>query len=67
MPHLFLFCAQVRARNFRNTRLARHALRDVNAGILKLTNLFRIDQTFGALNIIDYFDDGMTVVRLVNG
>ena len=34
---------------------------------MELTNLFRIDQTFGALNIIDYFDDGMTVVRLVNG
>jgi alpha-ribazole phosphatase len=30
-------------------------------------NLFRIDQAFGALNIIDHFDDGMTVVRLLNG
>ncbi len=30
-------------------------------------NLFRLDQAFGALNIIDYFDDGMAVVRLVNG
>jgi alpha-ribazole phosphatase len=30
-------------------------------------NLFRIDQAFGALNIIDHFDDGMTLVKLVNG
>ena len=30
-------------------------------------NLFRIDQAFGALNIIDHFEDGMTVVRLLNG
>jgi broad specificity phosphatase PhoE len=34
---------------------------------LELMNLFRIDQSFGALNIIDYFDDGMTVVKLLNG
>lgn len=30
-------------------------------------NLFRIDQAFGALNIIDHFEDGMTVVKLLNG
>ena len=30
-------------------------------------NLFRIDQAFGALNIIDHYEDGMAVVRLVNG
>jgi len=30
-------------------------------------NLFRIDQSFGALNIIDHYVDGMTVVKLVNG
>lgn len=30
-------------------------------------NLFRIDQAFGAMNIIDYHEDGMTVVRLLNG
>lgn len=30
-------------------------------------NLFRIDQSFGALNIIDHFHDGMAVVKLVNG
>lgn len=34
---------------------------------MEIANLFRIDQTFGALNIIDYFEDGMAVVRLVNG
>jgi broad specificity phosphatase PhoE len=34
---------------------------------LDLTNLFRIDQSFGALNIIDYLDDGMAVVKLLNG
>ncbi|OGW40536.1 MAG: hypothetical protein A2010_15160 [Nitrospirae bacterium GWD2_57_9] len=34
---------------------------------LDLRNLFRIDQAFGALNIIDYYDDGMAVVRLLNG
>lgn len=34
---------------------------------LDLMNLFRIDQAFGALNIIDYFDGGMSVVKLVNG
>jgi alpha-ribazole phosphatase len=34
---------------------------------LDLQNLFRIDQSFGALNVIDYFDDGMAVVKLVNG
>jgi len=34
---------------------------------LDLLNLFRIDQSFGALNIIDYFDDGMAVVKLMNG
>lgn len=34
---------------------------------LDLRHLFRIDQSFGALNIIEYFDDGMPVVRLLNG
>jgi alpha-ribazole phosphatase/probable phosphoglycerate mutase len=34
---------------------------------LPLTNLFRIDQAFGALNILDHYDDGMTVVKLLNG
>jgi alpha-ribazole phosphatase len=34
---------------------------------MDMMNLFRIDQAFGALNIIDYHDDGRTVVRLVNG
>jgi len=30
-------------------------------------HLFRIDQSFGALNILEYFDDGNAVVRLLNG
>jgi len=30
-------------------------------------NIFRIDQAFGALNVIDFFDDGMVVVKLLNG
>ncbi len=34
---------------------------------MDMMNLFRIDQAFGALNIIDYHESGMAVVRLVNG
>jgi alpha-ribazole phosphatase len=34
---------------------------------MDMQNLFRIDQAFGALNIIDYHDDGIAVVKLVNG
>ncbi len=34
---------------------------------LDLLDLFRIDQSFGALNIIDYYEDGMAVVKLMNG
>ena len=34
---------------------------------LDLLNLFRIDQAFGAFNIIDHHPDGMTVVKLLNG
>ncbi len=30
-------------------------------------NIFRIDQAFGALNIIDHHEDGLGVVRLLNG
>ena len=33
---------------------------------LPLENLFRLDQNYGCLNIIDYFPD-LAVVRLVNG
>jgi len=33
---------------------------------LSLDHLFRLDQSYGGLNIIDYFPD-MAVVRLVNG
>lgn len=34
---------------------------------LDIRNLFRLEQSFGALNIIDYFEDGMAVVKLLNG
>jgi broad specificity phosphatase PhoE len=34
---------------------------------LNLLNLFRIDQAFGAFNIIDHYPDGMAVVKLLNG
>jgi alpha-ribazole phosphatase len=34
---------------------------------MDLLNLFRIDQAYGALNILDVYDDGMPVVRLMNG
>jgi broad specificity phosphatase PhoE len=34
---------------------------------MDMLNLFRIDQAFGALNIIEYHDDGLAVVRLMNG
>jgi alpha-ribazole phosphatase len=33
---------------------------------LSLENIFRLDQNYGCLNIIDYFPD-FTVVRLING
>lgn len=34
---------------------------------LDMKNIFRIEQAYGALNIIDYYDDGMSVVKLLNG
>ena len=34
---------------------------------LDLNNLFRLDQTFGALNIIEHYEDGMAVLKLLNG
>jgi alpha-ribazole phosphatase/probable phosphoglycerate mutase len=34
---------------------------------MDMMNLFRLDQAFGALNIIDYHDDGIAVVALMNG
>jgi alpha-ribazole phosphatase len=34
---------------------------------MDMQNLFRIDQAFGAMNIIERFDDGLSVVRLLNG
>ncbi len=32
-----------------------------------LSSLFNIDQTYACLNIIDYYEDGKTVVKLLNG
>lgn len=34
---------------------------------LDMKNIFRIEQAYGALNIIDYYHDGMSVVKLLNG
>jgi len=34
---------------------------------LGLENFFRIEQDYGCLNIIDYFADGIQVVKLLNG
>jgi broad specificity phosphatase PhoE len=34
---------------------------------LDLSNLFRLDQSFGALNIIEHYEDGMAVLKLLNG
>jgi alpha-ribazole phosphatase/probable phosphoglycerate mutase len=34
---------------------------------LELRRIFRMDQAFGCLNLIDYYDDGFAHVRLVNG
>ncbi len=34
---------------------------------LELKNVFHIEQHYGSLNIIDYYDDGMSVVKLLNG
>ncbi len=33
---------------------------------LELKNFFRIEQDYGCLNVIDYFDDGMKVVKMLN-
>jgi len=34
---------------------------------LPMENFFRIEQDYGCLNVIDYFDDGVKVVKLLNG
>ena len=34
---------------------------------LPLMNLFRIEQAFGCMNVIEYHEDGIAVVRLLNG
>jgi broad specificity phosphatase PhoE len=32
-----------------------------------LASMFRIEQDFGCLNIIDYYEDGNPVLKLLNG
>jgi len=44
-----------------NRAIICHALR------LDLKHVFRIEQNHGAVNIIDFFPDGMAVVKLING
>jgi alpha-ribazole phosphatase len=34
---------------------------------MDMNHLFRIEQAFGALNIIEHYDDGIGVVKLMNG
>ncbi len=34
---------------------------------LDMENFFRIEQDYGCLNIIDYFSDGFSLVKLLNG
>ena len=34
---------------------------------LGLDNIFRIEQAYGSLNIVDYYDGGYPVVKLLNG
>lgn len=34
---------------------------------LSIENFFRIEQDYGCVNVIDYFDDGIKVVKLLNG
>ncbi|MBI5492691.1 MAG: histidine phosphatase family protein [Deltaproteobacteria bacterium] len=34
---------------------------------LPIENFFRIEQDYGCLNLIDYFSDGVKVVKLLNG
>jgi hypothetical protein len=36
-------------------------------GGLDLNNLFCCDQSFGALNIIEHYEDGLAVIKLLNG
>lgn len=34
---------------------------------LPMENFFRIEQDYGCLNVVDYFEDGVKVVKLLNG
>ena len=38
-----------------------------DAMCLSVDNFFRIEQDYGCLNVIDYFEDGIRVVKLLNG
>jgi alpha-ribazole phosphatase len=39
----------------------------LNAIGAPLSSLFNVEQSYGCLNIIDYYDDGKAVVKLLNG
>ncbi|RMG73728.1 MAG: alpha-ribazole phosphatase [Nitrospirae bacterium] len=34
---------------------------------IPLNNIFRIEQDFACLNVLEFFDDGFTLIRLING
>jgi len=34
---------------------------------LPLSNIFKIEQDFACLNVLEFFDDGFSLVRLING
>ncbi len=44
-----------------NRVILAHALK------MEIRRIFRVDQAYGCLNIIDYYDDGFAQVKLVNG
>ena len=66
-------CVKRHHRNHRNECVCVLAHGGVNRVILTeamglpIENFFRIEQDYGCLNVIDYFDDGCPVVKLVNG
>jgi alpha-ribazole phosphatase len=39
----------------------------LNAIGAPLSSLFNVEQNYGCLNIVDYYEDGKTVVKLLNG
>jgi broad specificity phosphatase PhoE len=44
-----------------NRVILAHALK------MEIRRIFRIDQEYGCLNVIDYYDDGFAQVKLMNG